>query len=434
MGRRKMKIEKTYEGLCEEKTPAGKTRWRVRIEGQKTKKITIPVGPDHDDFEDHYLQARAGLKLTQMPKPEVGKNTLDELCERFLAWMENQVRACNLKQPTLNSRRTGLKQARDCMSPNKRVRMGSMKASLPREAFAHIRDSFGVQTGAAHTCLKALRAAYLWGEDHGYPIDSPVHKIKSGHVEKGGAEPWSDAEAEQFLAYHGPGTMARRWFFLAEATAGRIGDMHRLGPRDELTRGERLYIRYQPSKKGSSEVQLPLPWNFMLEVANLPVDAPAYLLTNKGTPFASSGSLDNAVRKWIIAAGLSEPVLDEDGNQVLDEDGKPKLRATRSQHGIRKRRAEQIAEASGSVYEVMAHLSHSDPKTAAIYTKRVDRARLAERAALRAEAAAEARSVPRPENRGTLDDVTSSKIKENKEKWQPVGESNPSFQVENLTS
>ena len=172
----------------------------------------------------------------------------------------------------------------------------------------------------------------------------------------------------------------------------------------------------------------------MLEVANLPVDAPAYLLTNKGTPFASSGSLDNAVRKWIIAAGLSEPVLDEDGNQVLDEDGKPKLRATRSQHGIRKRRAEQIAEASGSVYEVMAHLSHSDPKTAAIYTKRVDRARLAERAALRAEAAAEARSVPRPENRGTLDDVTSSKIKENKEKWQPVGESNPSFQVENLTS
>ena len=61
----------------------------------------------------------------------------------------------------------------------------------------------------------------------------------------------------------------------------------------------------------------------------------------------------------------------------------------------------------------MAHLSHSDPKTAAIYTKRVDRARLAERAALRAEAAAEARSVPRPENRGTLGDAKPSKTKDN---------------------
>lgn len=407
-----MKYSKTYEGLCEEETPAGTPRWRVRVDGQKTKRITIPVGPDHKDFDDHYLAARSGLKLIVTEKPKPAKNTLDELCEKFLEWMKVQVKAGNLKQPTLNSRITGLTQARDCLSPNKKMRMGAMSASLPREAFAHIRDSFGVRTGAAHTCLKALRAAYTWGEDHGYPVDSPVFKVKSGHVEKGGAEPWTDADSEKFLAYHRPGTMARRWYLLAEATAGRIGDMNILGPRHEMTRKERLYIRFQPSKKGSSEVQLPLPFEFMLEVANLPLDAAAYLLTEKGTPFASSGSLDNAVRKWIIAAGLCEPVLDDDGNPVLEDNEKPKMRATRSQHGIRKRRAEQIAEASGSVYEVMAYLSHSDPKTAAIYTKRVDRAKLAERAFVRAEAAAEARSVPRPENRGTLDAVESSKIRE----------------------
>ena len=185
--------------------------------------------------------------------------------------------------------------------------------------------------------------------------------------------------------------------------------MHILGPRHEMTRKERLYIRFQPSKRGSSEVQLPLPWGFMLEAAELPAEAAAYLLTEKGTPFASSGPLDNAVRKWIIAAGLCEPVINDEGKPVLEKNGKPKMRATRSQHGIRKRRAEQIAEASGSVFEVMAHLSHSDPKTAAIYTKRVDRARLAERAALRAEA----RSVPRPENRGTLGDAKPSKTKDN---------------------
>ena len=397
-----MKISKTYEGLCLEKTPGGTTRWRVRVEGNKTKKITIPVGPDHDHFEDHYLAARAGLKVVVSEAPKATRFSLDALCEEYIAWMSVQLEAGNLRATTVAGRTTGLNQARNFLSPNKKKRMGEMKCTLPIEAFSHIRDSFGVRTGAAHTCLKALRAAYRWGEQKGYPVDSPVFKVKSHHVEKGGATPWTDADVDKFLAFHGPGTMARRWLLLAEATAGRIGDMHILGPRHELTRNERLYIRFQPSKKGSSEVQLPLPWNFMLEAANLPENAPAYLLKENGEPFASSGSLDNSVRKWIIAAGLCEPMLDNNGDPVLDGKGKPMMRATRSQHGLRKRRAEQIAEASGSVYEVMAYLSHSDPKTAAIYTKRVDRALLAERAFLRAEEARKNQSVPRPDDRGTL--------------------------------
>ena len=429
-----MRVNKNYPGLCEEKTAAGTTRWRVRVEGQKRKKITIPVGPSHDDFDDHYNAARAGQRLDRKPAPKIRRNTLDDLCDRFLGWNQTQVDAGNLSPLTLRNRRTGLTQARDCLSPNGRVRMGSMRVDLPREAFAHIRDSFGTRTGAAQTCIKALRAAYVWNAEHGGPDNSPVLTLKTFHVEKGGAEPWSDEDAVRFLACHGPGTMARRWFFLAEATAGRIGDMHRLGPQHERLRKERLYIRYKPSKRGSSEVQVPLPWRFMLEVAELPTDAAAYLMTERGKPFATKDSLDNRVRKWIIAAGLSSPVLDEEGMPVLNEEGDPKLVAIRSQHGIRKRRAEQIAEASGSVYEVMAHLSHSDPKTAAIYTARVDRARLAEQAALRAEAAAEARSVPRAENRGTLDDATSCNFTGKSEKWYPVGESNPSFQVENLAS
>jgi integrase len=398
-----MKVDKVYAGLCREETAAGTIRWRVRVEGQKARRITVPVSPDDPDFEDHYLAARAGQRLEKKPAPTVRKNTLDELASRFLKWMGEQVEAGNLSEATLASRRTGLRQACDCPSPNGPMRMGAMRTELPREAFGHIRDSFGTRTGAAQTCLKVLRAAYRWGEDHGYPVDSPVHKVKSNHVEKGGAEPWSDDDVKRFLACHGPGTMARRWFLLAKLTAGRIGDMHLLGPQNERVRDDRLYIRYQPGKRGSSLVELPLPFDFMMEIADLPADARAYLLTEHGEPFASSGALDNRVRKWILAAGLSEPMTDHDGNVVLDANGRPKLVATRSQHGIRKRRAEQIAEASGSVYEVMAHLSHSDPKTSTVYTKRVNRARLAERAALRAEAMSAAQGVPRPQNRGALE-------------------------------
>ena len=42
-------------------------------------------------------------------------------------------------------------------------------------------------------------------------------------------------------------------------------------------------------------------------------------------------------------------------------------------HGIRKAFAVEIAEQGGSFYEVLSVLSHSDEKTAAIYTKKDER-------------------------------------------------------------
>jgi len=134
-------------------------RWRVRVEGEKTRKISMPIGPDHEHFQIHYDAARQGRKLQLKKALKPSRGTLDEMCKQFLAWVETQVDAGNLSQLTLNSRRTGLKQACDCLSP-KGVRIGSLKANLPREAFVCIRDSFGALTGAADTCLKALRALF----------------------------------------------------------------------------------------------------------------------------------------------------------------------------------------------------------------------------------------------------------------------------------
>ena len=60
MGRRAVKVEVVYPGLCLEKTPAGTPRWRVRVEGQKTKRISLPpgMGPKHPQFEKFYEAAR----------------------------------------------------------------------------------------------------------------------------------------------------------------------------------------------------------------------------------------------------------------------------------------------------------------------------------------------------------------------------------------
>jgi len=117
-----------------------------------------------------------------------------------------------------------------------------------------------------------------------------------------------------------------------------------------------------------------------------------------------------------------------------NQQGEVAKKANRSQHGVRKAKAQEIAEQGGSVYEVMAYLSHSDPKTAAIYTKFVNRELLATKAADRVEAGRRLESVPRAKNRGTPNALRYCKEKDNYDQWQPVGESNPSFQVENLAS
>lgn len=307
MGRCCVKVEVHYPGLCKEVTPAGSLRWRVRVGGNKTKKVTTPVGPEHEDFQWHYEAAREGRKLPHQPPAKPSRGTLDEMCERFWGWMGNQVSAGNLSQATLDSRRTGLTQACECLSP-KGLRIGSLKADLPREAFARIRDSFGARTGAAETCLKALRAAYTWGMDRGYPEDSPVFRVKSDHRSKGGAVPWTEAERRKFLDCHGPGTMARRWFLLARDTAGRIGDMHTLGPANEVLSNDRLFISWQTGKRGSQPVKVPMSQELMVELASVADDAPSYLVTEYGRPFASSGSLGNRVRIGSLRLDYTGPL------------------------------------------------------------------------------------------------------------------------------
>ncbi len=289
---------------------------------------------------------------------------------------------------------------------------------MPKEAFVYIIDRFGARTGAAETCLKALKAAYKWGEDRGFPKDSPVHKITSPHKIRGGATPWEAADEEQFLKKHGTGTMARRWFLLARNMAGRIGDIPMIGPRHIVLADGRAFISWQPGKAGPKPVRVPVMIELAEELRAADFTAAAFLLTEYGRPFSSTGSLDNKIRKWIIEAGLT------------DADGKARL----SQHGIRKYVAEELALAGNTVYEIMSRLSHSDPKTAAIYTAKVERALLAASGFERAEQARKRQGVPHPQKSGTLPTVNPIKIMLSEMAWQPVGESNPSFQVENLTS
>lgn len=414
-----MKLEHDWPGLCRERTAAGHTRWRVRAEGRKAVRITLAVAPGHPAFRDHYLAARAGRKLEMKAAAQPGLGTFDELAERYGAAMDRLVAAGKLNPKTRESRRRALAQA--CAARDKRGRrMGELRADMPKAAFLHIVDDYGARTGAADTCLKGLRAAYTWAADQGIiPTRSPVHDVPSPHQPRGGATTWTAADEAQFLAAHPAGTMARRWFWLARDTAGRIGDMHRLGPQHRGPVEGKDCLSWQPSKRGSSPALAVISPEFATEIAGH--TDPAYLLTDAGRPFASSGALDNRVRKWIMAAKLTDT-------------GTVKGKAKLSQHGIRKREATTLAEAGGTAHEIAARLGHGDTRTSAAYLREVNRKRLALAGIDKVRPAIETQSVPTPSERGTHAAEKTNKTREKLGEWQPVGESNPSSQVENLVS
>ena len=112
------------------------------------------------------------------------------------------------------------------------------------------------------------------------------------------------------------------------------------------------HLEWQPKKKGSAFVSLPFDDALAEELENH-TDRETYLATEYGKPFASSGSLENRVRKWVIAAGL------------VGADGK----ANRSQHGIGKGVASAMAENGATEYELMSSSGWTEAETAGVYTR-----------------------------------------------------------------
>jgi len=347
-----------FSGLLRDKTAAGTIRFRVRVEGQRNKKIKIPVGPREPTFHEYYAAARAGERIEIVKPVSVKVGTLDELCDKYLAFIAARVEGGTSSKLTLQGHKSLLMQACN-VKDDDGDRMGSLSTDMPEAGFMHIQDSFGSRTGAADNCIKALRAAYRWGEKRGYPKKSPVLTIEKVHANRGGAVPWHVSEMQQFLKFHRPGSMARLWFFISINTLPRIGDVGAFSRKKHLIRskGHTLFC-FQPSKKGSASVSVPA-LKQLLEELELHGDRETLLQTEAGNPFASPESLRNKIQDWTSQAGLL---------------------SGRTQHGIRKGAAHFLADAGATQYEIMCLMAHTQAKTSEVYTKDLERAQLSARA------------------------------------------------------
>lgn len=354
MGNGVTEVRLDFPGLLIERNRNGSPRCRVRVEGDRTKRITLPVGPDHTDFQNYYAAARAG-ELWEPPVTHIVDKSLDWLVGRYLDFLGKMVEAKQMSPATLKQRRSVLSRLCDYQDPDG-ARYGDFDMAAPTAAFIDIRDAWASRPGAADNLIKSIRAVYTWAISREIVSNNPAAGIAPiNRNPKGGATPWKPADLKAFKDAHPKGTTAHLWLTLQAFTACRIGDAIWLGREQEVMHQGQLYLDWQPRKKGSAPVSIPMLPQLIEATRASKIIGPSYILSEKGKPFSSTEALRVRVQRWCKSAGLTD----------------------RSSHGIRKATAELMAESGCTQHQIMAVMAHTEAKTSEIYTKGVQRRVLA---------------------------------------------------------
>jgi integrase len=337
-------------GLLIERTSSGAVRYRVRPAGNKTRRIKLTVPPDHPDFSAQYNDARNGQEPRQA-------KIATAAIPRSLAWLMDEYENAMAAKVRAGLMDAGTAKQRTAFYARLRPKYGDKHMEMPRAKVIEIRDSMAATPGAADNMVKSLRALFAWAVESERMKDNPAKGI--GKINRGtGAIAWSVDDLEQFRQRHPKGTMPHLALTLMMFTACRIGDVVTLGRGNEVKRDGITYLAWNPGKRGSAPVTVPVLPPLAEAIAAQKVVGSAYLLNAHGKPFASGAAFGNWFRDRVSEAGLTD----------------------RSPHGIRKAAGELMALAGATQYHIMAVLGHSNAKTSEVYTQGVNRQRLAEEA------------------------------------------------------
>ena len=166
-----------------------------------------------------------------------------------------------------------------------------------------------------------------------------------------GYHTWTEEEISQYLASHPSGSKPRLAMLIFLYTGASRQDAARMG-RQNMSGGRIKYSRGK-TKVGAD---LPILPELADEIARLPVDQLMFLTHSTGKPYKPE-TLGNWFRDQCNAAGL------------------PHCAA----HGLRKAGATRLAEAGATEWEIASYLAHKDTKMAAVYVRKANRGKLADR-------------------------------------------------------
>lgn len=340
-----MKIEKP--GLLRERMASGNIRYRVRVAKDKTRRIRLHVAPDHPDFEEHYLAARRGVEM----KPDRVSGvygSLEWLGRKYIRELERRVGVGQMSAKTLKKKKQYFKTLV--------TQCGEFAITIPALEIVHMRDRMAATPAAADGFVSFMRTMFDWALAERLCSINPAQGIGTIDKGKGGATPWSIEDLKQFRDHHGESSPAYICLTLLMFSGCRIGDAALLGRGNEKIEGGIRWVGWQPQKKNSAYVKIPMIEPLYLATRVSKVQGKTYVLTQHGRSFASGDSLSHTFIKWCIHAGLEN----------------------RSAHGVRKATGHLLAQMGCSQYQIMAIHGHTEAQTSEVYTKGVERQQLAQ--------------------------------------------------------
>ena len=351
-------LKLNFPGLLKEKMPSGNYRFRVRMEGNPRKRVALYIGPEHKDFQEHYRAARCGIEIKPDAKPADNtiRGSVAWLTFKHLDDLESRV-AAGLSSPlTLKKRHLLFRQLRE--------KCGEYSMNMPSTEIIKIRDEMSHTPASADSMVEAIRTMYRWAGERGICDSNPAIGISKIDKGKGGAKPWTVEDLRTYRDIHSPGTTAHLCLTLFMFTACRISDAVILGRGNEFERAGVHGLGWQPRKKGAAPVEIPILPPLYKATRAATIQGPTYLLTENGKPFSSPDALGQKFRKWCRAAELGHL----------------------SSHGIRKAAGHLLAQEGCTQYQIMSIHGHTQAKTSEIYTKGVERWKMAVDAMLTLEA------------------------------------------------
>lgn len=349
MVRALVKIE--YRGLVVEKRSPTRTLYRVRPKGDAKTRILLSCGPGDDDFNRQYRLARAGIKPDPLKKlsDHAQPESIGWLLSLYFEHFEKEVKAGTKSAKTLKKKRNLL--SRLIADPDK-------KMFIPQEKLLAMKDDMAATPAQADAFIEAVAVFYDWAKKRKHINSNPARGIDKSYSKGNGATPWKVSDVLQFFSVHLAGTKAHVALSVLVFTGCRIEDVTILGRKHECLIDGVEAIRWVPNKKGSTEVCIPLLPPLWAATRAPKIVGETYVLGRGGKPYASGDSMSAMFKGWCVEAGLGHL----------------------SAHGVRKGLAEILAELGCSQFQLMAVLGHAEAKTSEVYTRRVERWKLAKNA------------------------------------------------------
>lgn len=329
-----MRRRNPFPGVTRTTDRHGKVRFRFRKKGFS---CYLPGPYGSEEFRTAYEAAVSGIQTT-------GKRSGAKV--GTLRWVgEHYLRSPKYLERTAASKRV-LRREMDWLFE----RAGDLP--IDRFEVRHVEALMSKKTGpaAANKVKKNMSILFNFAIKKGFGVTfNPARYADKRQENPDGFHTWTEAEIDAFKAQHESGTKARLALTLFLCTGASRQDAARMGWQNVAN----SRISYRRGKTGI-EADIPILPELAEELRHVPRDQLLFLTHGRGLPYKPE-TLGNWFKDQCRAAGVPG-----------------------SAHGLRKAGATRLANHGATPDEIRAFMAHKTNKEGATYTKKADRARLAD--------------------------------------------------------